>query len=448
MSFFLPYQKKWLLDNSRIKLMEKSRQIGMSWTSAYSLVRRHAISSQRLDSWVSSRDEVQASLFVQDCKKFAEILNIAFTESVGVGVSKSASSCEIEFVNSTKIHSLSSNPDAQAGKRGNRILDEFALHEDPEKLYAIAYPGITWGGQLEIISTHRGADSFFNKLVCEIKYNNNPKNISLHTVSLQDALEQGFLQKLKNALGKDNPVYDMDEAEYFNYIKSSCVDEQSFMQEYMCIPANDNEVFVPFAVLQKNFYPPSENWRCEPSTINNPMYLGVDVARTRDFSAFCLIEKINGHCFVRDIQLMKDAPFSEQESVLFSYLRHENVIKACIDNTGIGRQFAERAKERYGNSRIKEFNFSAKSKEILAYPLKSALENCEFSIPDIEAVRTNFRNLKRSFAYGGTSFSAQHNSDGHCDLFWALALAFNASRDFGTGQIKILPSGAKERFIW
>ena len=61
--FFLPYQKAWIMDGSRIKLMEKSRQIGMSWTTAYELVRRHSLAGERRDSWVSSRDELQAKLF-------------------------------------------------------------------------------------------------------------------------------------------------------------------------------------------------------------------------------------------------------------------------------------------------------------------------------------------------------------------------------------------------
>jgi phage FluMu gp28-like protein len=29
-AIFLPYQSKWILDNSRLKLMEKGRQIGLS----------------------------------------------------------------------------------------------------------------------------------------------------------------------------------------------------------------------------------------------------------------------------------------------------------------------------------------------------------------------------------------------------------------------------------
>lgn len=46
-TFFLPYQIAWIKDRSRIKLMEKSRQIGMSWTTAYSLVRRHCRAGEK-----------------------------------------------------------------------------------------------------------------------------------------------------------------------------------------------------------------------------------------------------------------------------------------------------------------------------------------------------------------------------------------------------------------
>ena len=33
-ALLLPYQKRWVLDPARIKVMEKSRQIGISWASA------------------------------------------------------------------------------------------------------------------------------------------------------------------------------------------------------------------------------------------------------------------------------------------------------------------------------------------------------------------------------------------------------------------------------
>jgi phage FluMu gp28-like protein len=43
----LPYQAKWVRDESRLKLAEKSRQIGWTWATAYSLVRRKALKEDR-----------------------------------------------------------------------------------------------------------------------------------------------------------------------------------------------------------------------------------------------------------------------------------------------------------------------------------------------------------------------------------------------------------------
>ena len=74
-SFFLPYQVKWIMDNSRLKIMEKSRQIGISLAAAYSVVRRHMSGMGYYDTWISSRDDLQAMLFLDDCKKFAKIIS-------------------------------------------------------------------------------------------------------------------------------------------------------------------------------------------------------------------------------------------------------------------------------------------------------------------------------------------------------------------------------------
>jgi len=58
--FFLPYQAAWIKDNARIKIMEKSRQIGMSWAAAYRAVTTTSRQGVLQDTWVSSRDELQA----------------------------------------------------------------------------------------------------------------------------------------------------------------------------------------------------------------------------------------------------------------------------------------------------------------------------------------------------------------------------------------------------
>ncbi|MGZ4964096.1 MAG: terminase large subunit domain-containing protein, partial [Limisphaerales bacterium] len=145
--FLLPYQYKWATDYARLKLAVKARQIGWTWTEAYSLVRRKAQRGAVGDVWISSRDETQARLLVEDCQNFANALHVGARDSRElVFDADNSSAYTIEFANNTRIHSMSSNPDAQAGKRGDRGLDEFALHPDPRTLYSIAYPGITGGG--------------------------------------------------------------------------------------------------------------------------------------------------------------------------------------------------------------------------------------------------------------------------------------------------------------
>ncbi len=144
-AIFLPYQSKWIADESRLKLMEKSRQIGLSWSTAYACVERTTAQGARHDQWVSSRDDLQARLFIEDCKLWARILNMAAQDlgEVVLDPKDKLTAYVLQFASGKRIHSMSSNPDAQAGKRGGRVLDEFALHPDPRKLWSIAYPGIT-----------------------------------------------------------------------------------------------------------------------------------------------------------------------------------------------------------------------------------------------------------------------------------------------------------------
>lgn len=443
--FFLPYQKRWILDKSRIKIMEKSRQIGMSWTCAYTLVRDHCLASQKLDSWVSSRDEMQAKLFIDDCKKFADIFNISIRQSeIGALCEKDGNSKILSFANGTSINSLSSNADAQAGKRGTRVLDEFALHPDPQRLYAIAYPGITWGGRMEIISTHRGRENFFNTLVEEAKHGENPKKISLHRVTLQDALEEGFLRKLKKNMPPENPVFEMDEAAYFDFIKNSCADNESFLQEYMCEPFDDKSSFLSYESIVKSLYDTDCKWQ---EIGNGSLFLGVDIGRSKDLSVFWLLEKSADTLFTREVKTFENTSFSEQEAVLYGYLKNPRFRRAAIDQSGIGRQFAERAQERFGASRVEGINFTASAKEELAYPLRAKFEDLRIRIPDTPEIRADLRSVKReTTGLGGVRFCAERSSNGHADRFWALALAAYASKE-GENAIKLIPKRERQ-MMW
>src|SRR5215472_8628831 len=202
--FFLPYQRAWINDHSRLKLCQKGRQIGLSLADSYDSVRKAALNGGR-DVWVMSRDEAQAKQYIRYCRHWARVLNLAAQDyhdrvlrSPGV---KGLKAQELEFANGAHIYALSSNPDAIAGKSGHVKLDEFALHREQRTLYAVAKPVIQWGGTLAIISTHRGAESVFNHIINDIVEHDNPMGWSMHKIPIQRAVEEGLVEKIDCATG-------------------------------------------------------------------------------------------------------------------------------------------------------------------------------------------------------------------------------------------------------
>lgn len=424
-ALFLPYQNRWILDDSRLKLEEKARQIGLSWTTAYKCVERTSKAGERLDTWVSSRDEMQARLFIEDCKMFAAVLNMAAKDlgEVVVDPENKVSAYVLEFANGRKIYSLSSNPDAQAGKRGTRVLDEFALHKDPRKLWAIAYPGITWGGSMEIISTHRGSKNFFNQLIREARENGNPKGISLHRTTLQEALEQGFLFKLQQMLPADDERQAMDEAEYFEFIKSGCADAESFEQEYMCNPADDDVAFLEYSLITDAEYSSGVDWQRRDG---GQLFAGVDIGRKKDLTVLWVVEKLGDVLYTRHVERMQNMRKSAQEAILWPWF--DLCDRTCIDGTGLGIGWVDDAQDEFGEYRIEGVTFTGPVKEALAYPVRSAMEDRTMRIPSDPKIRADLRQVTKVVTPSGNiRFTAERTPDGHADHFWALALANHAA---------------------
>ena len=441
-ALLLPYQAKWVKDNSRLKIAEKSRQIGWTWATAYRVVSTKSLVNARGDSWISSRDDLQARLFLEDCKNFGAVLNAGARDLGEKVIDDSGHSAYVlQFANGLRAHSMSSNPDAQAGKRGDRVLDEFALHPDPRKLYSIAYPGITWGGSLELFSTHRGSANYFNDLINEIRHKGNPKKFSLHRVTLQDALDQGFLFKLQSKLPPDDQRQEMDEAAYFDFIRAGCADEDSFQEEFCCQPSDDNAAFLSYELITGCEYKPGdpstgsgrESWEIDLSAASQ-LYIGVDIGRLHDLTVIWVVEKSGDVRRTVRVIVMDRQTFDAQEKELYALLALPNVRRCCIDQTGIGRQFVERAQARFGNYKVEGVTFTGPVKEELAYPVRAAFEDRTVRVPSDPKIRADLRSIrKETTASGNVRFVGERTKDGHADRFWALALALHAGKQSNTG---------------
>ncbi len=435
----LPYQAAWVKDESAIKLMEKARQIGLSWTAAYAAVERTARQGARYDQWVSSRDETQARLFVSDCLFWCNTLKAPVTDlgEVLIDPDSKATAHTLKLASGRCIYSMSSNPDAQAGKRGSRLLDEFALHPDPKKLYAIAEPGLTWGGTLEILSTHRGSQNFFNTLVREVREGGNPKNLSLHRVTLEDALAQGFLYRLQQTLPAADPRQAMDEAAYFEYVKSRAPDEETFLQEYLCQPADDQAAFLEYDLIASAEYPANMPWQ---TVENGPLTAGIDIGRHHDLTVLWVLEKLGDVFYTRHIECLKNLSKSAQENILWPWIAQCQ--RTCIDASGLGIGWVDDATDRFG-TKVEGVTFTSSVKESLAYPVRGMLEDRRLRLPYDPAIRADLRSLRKTVtSAGNVRFEAERTPHGHADRFWALALALHANSNT-PGPIDYIPGNPR-----
>ena len=421
--FFLPYQQAWISDPSALRIMEKSRQIGITFADAYDSVLKAGRSDARLDVWVSSRDETQARLYLEDCREWARILKLAADYSGHQLLDESQSSAQVlEFANGVKIFCCSSNPNALAGKRGHVKLDEFALHPDQRLLYRVAKPVTTWGGTLSIISTHRGAQTLFNEIIQAVRHQGNPMGWSLHTVPIQKAVEQGLVDRInrKNA-GTETAT------DFLARLRRECIDEEQWLQEYCCVPADESTAFFSYEMLAACQHEDCRRDYGDLENCANPLYLGMDVARVHDLCVLDVGEKVGDVTWDRLRLELSGSTFSEIEHELYRLLELPAMARACIDATGMGMQLAERARERFG-SKVEPITFTRAVKEQLAFGLRADFEDRKVRIPFDEALVADLRALRKEVSLGGNIRFAGESADSHCDRAWAKALRQQAQR--------------------
>ncbi|MGZ4964006.1 MAG: phage terminase large subunit family protein [Limisphaerales bacterium] len=429
-TFLLKDQARWAADDCRFKFCVKSRQIGWTYGDGYGNVVRSAYSAQPIETFVSSRDESLAQNYLRNLRFFAQRLSLKL-ENHGdliLGDRLGNANC-IEFANGSRIHSLSSNPDAQAGKSGNRVLDEFALHPDQEKLYSIAVPGTMWGGSLSIFSTPRGTSTLFHRLMMDIEHNGNPRGFSYYKITFQNFLEQGGLYKIQSQLPPNDPIQQMDEADFFNFKKRESIDEETFNQEYMCVSTDEAAAFLSYDLITAAEYAHGIDWEKPANTTDPELYVGVDIGRDKDRTVIWLLEKSGSTYYTREVEVMENQPFEKQEAVLYELLAMPQVKRCCIDQTGIGRQFTERAQQKFGKYKVEGVTFTQAMKEELAYPVRMAFEDRTIKIPNDPKIRADLRAIKKEpTSSGNVRFTADRSASGHSDGFWALALAVRATK--------------------
>lgn len=199
-SVLLPYQQKWVADQSEVKIFVKSRRIGGSWAEAG----ESALEASRTngqDTWYIGYTKDMAIEFIRDVADWARFYSLVASEIEeheeifeNGDEKKAILAFTIKFASGFRVTALSSSPRNLRGKQGRVVIDESAFHDDLPELLKSALALTIWGGCVRVISTHNGVDNPFNQLVEEVKAGKLP--YSLHHCTFDEALTQGLYKRI------------------------------------------------------------------------------------------------------------------------------------------------------------------------------------------------------------------------------------------------------------
>jgi phage FluMu gp28-like protein len=395
----LPYQQRWVADESRFKIWLKSRQIGGSLGSAFEAV-VDCCDKPNTDWVILSAGQRQSEEWMVKGNRVARVVSDALELP-----KPDCRTSEVRFPNGSRIIALPANPDTVRGYSANLVLDEFAFHERPDKIYEAIYPAISnpMRGELKIrlISTPAGRNSKF----FEIWNKADELNFKKHKTTIHSAIAEGL---------------PMDAAE----LKRGLDDPEAWEQEYECEFVDASNVLLPYKLID-GCVNDEATVDCEGDMGRAVRYVGIDIGRKHDLTVCWTLEKIGDVMWTREVLTLRDTPYHLQEELLSE--RINTASYATIDSTGIGNALSESLANRY-EYKLEQCHFTQGFKAKIFPGLRRAFQERSLRVPRDHVIREDLHSIDELTTPGGNKqYRALRRSDGHADRCTALALAVYAS---------------------
>ena len=429
--YFLPYQRRWILDDARMKLYAKSRRIGITYATSFR-VNDKCLRHPGTVQWVTSRDEFTAREFITDyVAKWASAANavcrgLAGENAAVIDPLRGIRAYTAEYGNGSRVISLSSTPEAFAGKGGDILIDEADLHKDSGRVIDMALPCTTWGGQLEMVSALNvdgSAESPFCRMLHEAEHGANAMDWSVHRTNILDAVADGFVDRVNEMTGGT-----LSREEWLKRMRAKCRTEDAWRTQYLIEAAEAGASLLDYGMIG--------SCELDASDLQNALrehpkawrYAGYDVGRKKDVAVYFEFTRIGDILWQSAYDVMEEMPFRMQADALARRLDDARLERLCIDATGIGMMLAEEMQERFGKYRVENVTFTAPVKAALAMPVRAEFESRGIRILADDVLRHDLHKIVRSVTTAGNvRYDAGRDESGHSDRFWALALAVHAA---------------------
>ncbi|MDR3087858.1 MAG: terminase family protein [Azoarcus sp.] len=402
-----PYQRRWITDDARFKIAMFSRQCGKTFTSTLEIaidVARAEAEGRRARWVILSRGERQAREAMNEgVKLHLRALQAGFKE-FETPFDASIRALEVELPGGSKITALPANPDTARGFSANVLLDEFAFHQDSRAIWRALFPVISKPGlKLRVISTPNGKGNKFYELMT----GPDTDGWSRHVCDIYQCVADGLPRDIEE-------------------LRRGAGDEDLWAQEFELKWLDEAHAWLDFELITAAEH--GQAGRPENYT-GAPCYIGVDIAARNDLFVIWVCEKLGDVLWTREVIARKGITFAEQDVLLDDVFRRYRVLRACIDQTGMGEKPVQDAQRRHGTLRVEGVLFNAATKLTLATQGKEAFEDRKIRIPEGDNVlRADLHKLQKvTSATGAPRFVADSDAAGHADRTWACFLAINAA---------------------
>jgi phage FluMu gp28-like protein len=412
-------QRAWVKDKSRFKAGMMARQTGKTFSSTLELV------DDCLDAevgggkhrWVIlSRGERQAREAINEgVKAHLQQYSAAFKalEIPWEGCEDKA--LEVLLPGGSRITGLPANPDTARGFTANVLLDEFGFHADSKKIWGALFPVVSRRDlKLRVISTPNGkANKFY-----EIMTSGNLEAALRETGQVQAGVWSLHFCDIHQAIAGG---LDRDAEE----LRQGLNDEDLWRQEYLLEWLDEASAWLDYELINAVEHDKAGD---PEGYLGGPCYVGVDIATRKDLFVIWVLELVGDVYWTREVIAERRISFAAQDELLDQVMRRYRVLRAGMDQTGMGEKPVEDAQRRYGEYTVEGVLFTGPNKQVLATRGKQAFEDRQLRIPmGDRLIRADLHALKRSTtATGAVRFDADGDTDGHADRAWALFLALNA----------------------
>ncbi|MEW6314141.1 MAG: terminase family protein [Pseudomonadota bacterium] len=403
------YQKRWFADRSRFKIGMQARQTGKTFTTTLEVV-DDSFEAEAMGGrtrWVIlSRGERQAREAMEEgVKKHCRAYNMAIQEleyGFRGNDGTTYNALEVVLPGGTRITGLPANPDTARGFSANVFLDEFAFHADSRKIWAALFPVISNGYKLRVSSTPNGkGNKFYDLMTAE------DGAWSRHVTDIYQAVKDGLPRDIEE-------------------LRAALNDEDAWAQEYELKWLDEASAWLSYELINAVEHDAAGN---PEHYQGGPCFVGVDIAARNDLFVIWVLELVGDVLWTREVIARRRITFAEQDFLLDDVFSRYRVIRACMDQTGMGEKPVEDAQKRHGSSRVEGVLFTAANKLTLATHGKEAFEDRKIRIPlGQQDLRADLHKLQKVTGPTGTPrFVADSDSAGHADRAWACFLAVNAA---------------------